>query len=335
VGGNKKIKAYLRISVLLLAFILIGLGILGRYNNHVLKVLIVGDSIGEGAGASDPSLKWYKYLVPYMKDTYGVRLEITNVSMGGNTSYAGYVRVMELDAKEDYDLAIVCYGENDEPEGFSVYYESILWAIRSKYPSCSLMTVLESSQKDYTEKIRIIQALSRHYGAYVADTIAAFNNSGRSYDKLCDDGTHPNNDGQKIYYETVRLLMDAFYAQEAGIPEPLPEAVNQELAYFESFRYYPASEFEKADEYTYSLKADIPEGMLGIDYTCVKGTNLITVFTDGQKLCEKQIGWDNDFTLRFIEKAADECKAGSEIQVMFSSKEQMESFHGIIINGML
>lgn len=87
-----------------------------------------------------------------------------------------------------------------------------------------------------------------------------------------------------------------------------------------------------ADGYAYELEIELPSGRLGIDYTTVKGVNLITVYTDGQKICEKEIGWNNDFTLDFIEVIEDTCKADSNIRIEFSSKEQMEAFHGLIVN---
>lgn len=332
---SKKIRIIILAIVLVAITMLIGAREIKRQSTNILKVLIVGDSIGEGAGASDPSLKWYKYLIPYMKETYGVKLDITNVSMGGNTSYAGYVRVMELDEKENYDLAIICYGENDKTENFSLYYESILWAISNKYPSCKLMTILESSQRDYTEKIRTIQNLSGHYNAYVADTIAAFHESGRPYEELCDDGTHPNDEGQKVYYETVKTLMDVFYAEKDQSVLPKIETVNPELTRFNYFKYYSIDDFQKIDEYTYELETSIQSGMLGIDYTCVKGENIISIYADDQMICEKQIVWDNDFTLQFIERITDDCEVKKKIKVIFSSKEQMEAFHGISVNVML
>lgn len=329
---SKKIRIIILAIVLVAITMLIGAREIKRQSTNILKVLIVGDSIGEGAGASDPSLKWYKYLIPYMKETYGVKLDITNVSMGGNTSYAGYVRVMELDEKENYDLAIICYGENDKPENFSLYYESILWAISNKYPTCKLMTILESSQRDYTEKIRTIQNLSGHYNAYVADTIAAFHESGRPYEELCDDGTHPNDEGQKVYYETVKTQMDVFYSEKNQPLLPKIETVNPELTCFNNFKYYSINDFRKIGEYTYELETSIQSGMLGIDYTCVKGENIISIYADDQMICEKQIVWDNDFTLQFIERITDDCEVKKKIKVIFSSKEQMEAFHGISVN---
>ena len=80
--------------------------------------------------------------------------------MGGNASYAGYVRTMALNDDVDYALAIICYGQNDGADGFSTNYESIIRAIRSKYPDCSIISILESSQREYTEKMTTIQSIA-------------------------------------------------------------------------------------------------------------------------------------------------------------------------------
>lgn len=325
-------KRILILTIIVIIILATAILIKQKRNADTWEVLIVGDSIGEGAGSSDPAMKWYKYLVPYMKETYGINLEITNVSMGGNTSYAGYARVMELKSTEQYDLAIICYGENDQPEDFALYYESILHAINSKYPNCRLMTILESSQRDYTDKIKTIQSLSDHYGAYVADTIAAFTNSGRPYDELCDDGTHPNDEGQKVYYETVKILMDELVMLENNSNAIAVNPVDSRVEDFQKFKYYSINKFKKVKDRLYELEIQTPLAMLGIDYSAVKGENDITIITDEQTEYTKTIGWNNDFSLQFIELLAENCKINSKIQIQFSSDEQAEAFHGIIIN---
>lgn len=319
-------------TVLFIVVILFGLGTVKKINNNKLKILIVGDSISEGSGASDPSLHWYKYLIPYMKETYGVKLDITNVSMGGTRSYAGYVRLMELDDEENFDLAIICYGENDIPEELSLYYESILYTIRHKYPDCKLMTILESSQREYTDKIKTIQSLSEYYGAYVVDVIAAFNNSGRAYEELCNDGTHPNDEGQKVYYEAVKPLMDLFYSQRESEMLPDVKPVNPEVVNFDKFIYYSLKDFVKIDDVTFELDTNTLEGTLGIDYTSVQGENHIFIYADGENVCDRHIIWEYGFQMRFIEKVVDQCKINSKIRIEFSSEEQKKNFHGLIIH---
>lgn len=73
-----------------------------------VNVLIVGDSIGEGAGTETDGQQWFKQLQTYLRTINKSKVSVTNVSMGGNASYAGYVRTMALKDDVNYDLAIIC-----------------------------------------------------------------------------------------------------------------------------------------------------------------------------------------------------------------------------------
>lgn len=103
-----------------------------------VNVLAVGDSIGAGACTQTDVQQWYTQLQTYLRTVNKSKVSVANVSMGGNASYAGYVRTMALNDNVNYDLAIICYGQNDGTDGFSTNYESIIRAIRSKYPDCSV-----------------------------------------------------------------------------------------------------------------------------------------------------------------------------------------------------
>ena len=73
-----------------------------------VNVLIVGDSIAQGTGASQGN-SWASLLETGITSEYGSACNMTNISMGGNTSIAGIVREMALDDGISYDLAIICY----------------------------------------------------------------------------------------------------------------------------------------------------------------------------------------------------------------------------------
>lgn len=66
-----------------------------------VNVLVVGDSIGAGAGASDDNHNLSTLLKNKIAETYGSLVTLTNVSLGGNTSYAGYASTMALDDNVD------------------------------------------------------------------------------------------------------------------------------------------------------------------------------------------------------------------------------------------
>lgn len=293
-----------------------------------VNVLIVGDSIGTGAGKETDGLQWFKQLQSYLRTVNKASVAVTNISMGGNTSYAGYVRTMDLEDSTDYDLAIICYGQNDRSDGFSTYYESIIQAIKKKYPDCSIISILESSQREYTEKMTTIQSICDHYGIPVADTIAAFNNSGKSYDDLTKDGVHPNDAGQTIYYETVKAVIDENVAASTGKMEDA-EVINGDVHKFDNFIWYGAdTDFERVDDTTFTLNTSV-SGILGIDYTFESGDNKADIYVDGELYKSPTVTFNYDFSQRHIMVVSDDCTVEKEIKVVFNSKEQADGFQGM------
>lgn len=293
-----------------------------------VNVLVVGDSIGEGAGAETDGQQWFKQLQAYLRTVNKASVSVTNVSMGGNTSYAGYVRTMALDDDVDYDLAIICYGQNDALYGLDVYYESIIQAIRNKYPDCSIISILESSQREYTDKMATIQSICDHYGIPVADTIAAFNNSGKAYDDLSNDGVHPNDAGQTIYYETVKAVIDENVAGSTGKLEDA-EVVNADVHKFDNFIWYGADkDFERVNDTTFTLNVSA-SGVFGIDYTYESGDNKADIYVDGELYKSPTVTFNYDFSQRHIMVVSDDCTVEKEIKVVFSSKEQADGFRGM------
>lgn len=296
-----------------------------------VNVLVVGDSIGAGSGSQTDEKRWYLQLQNYLRSTYGVNVTLTNVSMGGNTSYAGYVRTLRLDDNIPYDLAILCYGQNDSPEGFSTYYEAMIRAVRSKYPNASILSILESSQREYTEKITTIQSLCEHYGIPTADTIAPFQ---QNYDELSGDGVHPNDAGQDIYFQTVRDVIDQNVAAGTGRMSEV-SAVNSDVNQFDNFVWYDVGKdttggtgFERVDDVTYVLNVSA-SGLLGIDYTYESGENKADIYLDDQLFKSPTITFDYDFSQRRILVVEKDCSVQNQIRVVFSTKEQADGFSGM------
>lgn len=299
-------------------------------NGFDVNILIVGDSIGAGSGASTISTAWSNLLKFYIRERYNVGVNIKNVSMGGNASYAGYVRVMELKDDVDYDLAIICYGQNDSPKDFSLYYESIIRAISSKYKKCSIISILESSQKEYTDKMETIKKIGEYYGIPIADTIAPFLNSTKP---LTRDGAHPNDEGQKIYFETVKNVIDQNKGK--GFVSYLKTPINQNIYQFDSFRYYSKNDFTREGN-TFVLN-EIQEiksikGVLGIDYSYQSGKNRTEVYVDNYLLIAPEVNFDYDFSQRHILILSKDSTVNNQIKVVFESKEQADGFEGVVFS---
>lgn len=293
-----------------------------------VNILIVGDSIGVGDGTESAGQEWFKQLQTYLQTINKGNVSLTNISMGGNASYAGYVRTMALNDGVDYDLAIICYGQNDSTDGFSTNYESIIRALRNKYPDCSIISVLESSQREYTEKMTTIQGICEHYDIPIADTIAAFNNSGKNYEDLSNDGVHPNDAGQGIYFESVKAVIDANVIESTGKMTDC-DVINEDVHRFDNFTWYDAeSDFERVDDTTFVLNVTA-SGIMGIDYTYESGENKADIYVDGELFESPTVTFDYDSSQRHILVVSNECTAKTEIKVVFTSKEQADGFYGM------
>lgn len=249
--------------------------------------------------------------------------------MGRNSSYAGYSRVMMLDDETDYDLAIICYGQNDRTEDFSLYYESIITAISGKWPDCSIISILESSQKEYTEKMVTIQSICDYYDIPVVDTIEPFQ---ANYDNLVNGSVHPNDDGYAIYAECVEETIDRLVESVEGFPDYDLEPLNEGVTEFDNFRYISADEFEHTDDTTYTITGLSISGILGIDYSYQSGENVTEIYIDGELFLAPTVTFDYDFSQRHILIVSDDCTVEDEVKIVFSSKELADEFNGIIFS---
>ena len=235
---------------------------------------------------------------------------------------------MELRNNNNYDVVIVCYGQNDEEQNFSFYYEQMLQAIINKWPSCQLITILESSQREYTPKICSIQQLGEKYQAYVVDMVAVFNNDKINYEELCDDGTHPNDKGQEAYFTEIAKVFDEIY-QSKDLKST--KHIEDTSLLPQMFKVYSKDEFSREE----NLRLDIPINRdvkrVGIDYDRIPGEHMLTVYFDEKATWEYSYRWEQSFEQRHIEEIYSGDEFINQLTVIFSSEEQMEGFHGIVV----
>lgn len=182
--------------------------------------------------------------------------------MGGNASYAGYVRTMSLNDNVQYDLAVICYGQNDDIEDLS------------------------------------------------------------------NDGVHPNDEGQKIYFETVKKVIDDNVEASSGKMKEV-SALNRSVYKFDNFAWYGAdSDFARVDDVIFVLNTSA-SGIMGIDYTYESGNNNADIYVDEKLFKSPTVTFDYDFSQRHILIVSDECMVENEIKVVFASKEQADGFKGM------
>jgi len=299
-----------------------------------VNILIVGDSIGMGMGVDEESLNWIDIMESYLVETYGVNVNTKNISLADSTSYAGYVRTMALEVP-DFDLAIICYGQNDDDKYFGVFYEGIIRAIRSQNEKCSIISILESPQKKITEKMAAIIELSEHYGNLVADTITPFTDkSNGSYDSLTsENGVDPNSRGQQIYANVITKLISGEVEKGTPYNDEEIEVVHAWVKNLTNFKGITAREFKKTDnKFIYTLDEPLT-GVFGIDYKYMIGENGCKIFIDGKEYKAPQATVSSDYLKLYILVIQNRpISAKNTIEVRFSNEEQAAGFKGICVS---
>lgn len=305
-----------------------------------VNIIVVGDSISEGTGASDEKHAWTYLLKERIESRYKSEVKLSNVSMGGESSLAGFVRLLEQD-NTYYDLVIFCFGQNDKDENFESYYEAMVRKALSIYPDCSVISILEHSQRSYTYKMNCIKEIAGYYNIPVVDCIKLFDDQIAGYDSYVKDGIHLNDAGHALYSEAVEGVIEEQIKIKA-LPVSLKEhPKHTNTSFFDNSYWIPKERFTRNGN-TYSIElpdeikgSGIPsfigeKGVLMVaDIIDYPGENVITVYNNGKKTAERKNDWKYSFRQRHIPEISYGLviEKGSFI-IMFSSTEQADSFKG-------
>lgn len=294
-------------------------------NGENVSLLIVGDSIG--VPMDDTS--WVVLLKNWIENTYKVKCAVNNVSLSGNVSYAGYARAMMLPKADNYDLAVVCYGHNDFDYGFDEGYEILLRGLQHRFPSCAIISILQSSQRDYTYKIKTIQTLCEYYNIPTADTIKAFANSGIAYEELAPDTVHPEGYGRRLYFETIRDVIKP--RVEANETYTYAERSPYVCAWqnFDDVTAYQTSDFKRTDDLTFELEGKF-SGFIGVYWGKTQGICGYKFYADDELVFENTSAYDFDFEYFSVNKLPSWVKAKKSIKIVFSDKANADLFYGMV-----
>lgn len=116
------------------------------------KILVLGDSVTEGANSSGPIGEppylgsWWQLAGAYLEETFGLTIPLNSVAMGGQISSWGAAQAPEASAKYHPDLVIVAFGMNDgthkmPPEEFRDNIRRTLDTFRADRPETEFILV--------------------------------------------------------------------------------------------------------------------------------------------------------------------------------------------------
>ena len=269
-----------------------------------VNYLIIGDSIGRGAGAENRNQTWFIQWEALMKQKYGIHLHRHSIVQSGATTFEGLYLFAKASKPANVDLVIFIFGENDRKymnaKQFSFYYESLIREVKTIYPDAELMTITESclNNERFAERI---ESLANQYHTNHIDMRIPFRNSEKTTAELTSDFIHPNDLGYRLYAEAILLAMEKgnlTKKQVARIPQSLYVDRNLNIEMKEIHQYKEKSErFIKLNGYyssrdkgasiTYSFMG----ANLGVKVLKSEQGGEMDVFVDGQFVRRVSTWW--------------------------------------------
>ena len=298
-----------------------------------ISILVAGDSIGAGSGASKPEFSFASRLKTFLQEKYSVSSTVVNTSMGGNTTYASIIRAFKLNKDLNFDLVILCSGENDNAITLGQYYEALIRNIKNKYPNADIISILQSSQKTYTDKIKTIQIITQHYNIPTVDTIIPFTNGENgSYSSLTVDGIHPTNKGYSLYAKALETLIEQnMQNNQKSKKHKLPPPIFANSIKHSCFIELSTNTLTRTEN-TFIGKINLPvSSFIGIEVNFITGTNSYEIYVNEKNLVKKEFYWKYP-NKHFITDISETSFTGPQtIKITFDSPYQADSFKGFFV----
>lgn len=311
-----------------------------------ISILILGDNVSSRAVSEGG---FGLMVANYLHIAYGSDVLLNNLSMLDNTAYSQYVRLITLDdcmtfsdqesdnEFTDYDLAILCCSNSESLRELSVYYESIIMALKDKYSKCSVVSVLPLDQLERNETVNTISAINAHYSIPEADTFAAIADESFDIYDVFNNSGFLNAIGMELYFSTIRNTIEDHIGESYTAENITP--IEAEARGADNYVWISAANggFERTDDTTFTANiSDISstglDGMIGVDYSYLTGKNKATIYTDGKEFVNLNVTFNNNFSLRYIRMLEKKCSASEEIKIVFDTKQQADGFNGIFFS---
>ncbi|APC42210.1 SGNH/GDSL hydrolase family protein [Clostridium estertheticum] len=180
-----------------------------------INALVVGDSIAQSTGTSNFHEKWINVVIKDVQKKYRSTITTDPITGGSTTGIRAWVELNNAKLTKQYDVVFICLGQNDQfnikPKQFRMFYESIIIKLKKLNPNIEIIPIIESSFRQYNDYSKVIEDLAEHYNLQYADTVGAFNNSGKLYSYLSNDLVHPNGKGYVYYAKTIEKVINDNY----------------------------------------------------------------------------------------------------------------------------
>ncbi len=234
--------------------------------------------LGNGAATATSSgqHQWVFDAVAHWERHFGLDVQGGNYARVNTTAFYGYTMMNEYPRGLRYDLVVVCYGAQDDPEDFAFYYDGLLRSIKNQNSKCEIFCVIEANAAGYNENAETVRLLSDYYGAVCIDMIQYFKDNSVDFDTALD-GLNPTPQGSDVYLEAIKAVVQENMDSGRKVPERTA-AYDAKANCFDKFTFVEATSLSKATPTSYEYVTDDP--VAGIMYYNTNDGGTIRIYAN-------------------------------------------------------
>lgn len=221
-------------------------------NGYGTDILILGDSTAADADFSALS----EHLQSKYLSASGSAVNVVNLANADGNLLCDVLRVNEMPDKPDYDLAILCYGQNDSGNDVTQNFESLIVALKSRFPDCSIICTIEPGFHAITTELQAMTDVCSAHHVPVINLFSEFYDKGADsyFDYFDSSQTSLGEKGIDEWNTLLCALIDENVAQSTGKMDdrPLISRKSEEMA---KLRFIPIDDVRvsRTDDTSYSL----------------------------------------------------------------------------------
>lgn len=298
-------------------------------NGYGTDILILGDSTAADADFSALS----EHLQSKYLSASGSAVNVTNLANADGNLLCDVLRVNEMPDKPDYDLAILCYGQNDSGNDVTQNFESLIVALKRRFPDCSIICTIEPGFHAITTELQAMTDVCSAHHVPVINLFSEFYDKGADsyFDYFDSSQTSLGEKGIDEWNTLLCALIDENVAQSTGKMDdrPMISRKSEEMA---KLRFIPIDDVRvsRTDDTSYSLDFKAKGASYILHKQDVGGSDVKVIADDILYQFGKPCGVktpDGSYIIPIYEELSCE----RDFTITFSSKELADGLEGFYL----
>lgn len=299
--------------------------------NLQVNVLFLGDEAMAGGGVSDAENNWVMLLANEIENKYGSDLKGGDYSKPNTNPFYGYHMLKSYSRGLKYDLIILCYNGEKDPENFKICYDGLLRSAKRQNSKCEIFCIIEASRDGEDEGAETIRALCDFYGGVCIDMNKYFSDKRVNFMRAVSEDNVPTVDGCLKYYDAISSVIKL--GTKDNRQTTLRVKANLETSkLFDTYEYISLDSMNKVND---KVREFTTSGTVaGLVYYDSHFGGTIRVYVNGKRVFSEINKLDTNVARKVRCKLiANNLSDVSKIRIETDSTENMNNIFGVAVCG--